>query len=296
MTYRRALHTSESGLDPLAALREPITVLAGTDESAGGALQKIGLDSVFDLATSPLFAFANELSKSIDGSVESTLNSLGLVPGGLASEDAPEDLTDFARADLTSLRSLSEQEAEALKTSLHVASIADLGRWPPYHGALAILSAANGRELEEEEEEALKLVPRLGDYPTERRYYSTMLMDHVSVANPTSLAGAGAIDISPALDATFGFSAPAVGARATFEQSWFAQGVALGNLLHSVALAPGESTRIAVETWDRRDSGRGSEDISETERLTNVTTHNRAVNEVQEAVAKEVQTGFSRNS
>ncbi|RUM95607.1 hypothetical protein EET67_22230 [Pseudaminobacter arsenicus] len=294
MTYRQALRVSESGLDPLAALRQPITVLVGSDESASGALQRIGLDSVFDLATSPLFAFANALSKSIDGSFKSALNSLRLVPGGLASEDAPQDLTDFAHADLTVLRSLSVEEAEALKSSLHAESIADLGRWPPYHGALAILSAVNGRELGGEEEETLKLVPTLGDYPTERRYYTTMLMDHVSVANPTSLGEAGAIDISPALDATFGFSAPAIGARVTFEQSWFAQGMALGNLLHSVALAPGESTRIAVETWDRRDTGRGSEDISETERLTNVTTHNRAINEVQEAVANEVQTGFSR--
>ena len=114
-----------------------------------------------------------------------------------------------------------------------------------------------------ETEAASELVPRMGEFPTERHYYSTLVMDRVAVTQTSDLATAGPIDILPALDANFGFDAPAVGARLTFEQSWFAHGVTLGNLLHSVALAPGESTRVAVVDWSRQTSATGSETIGE---------------------------------
>lgn len=59
--------------------------------------------------------------------------------------------------------------------------------------------------------------------------------------NPLDLAAPTAGDA--------GFKKVAFGALLTYSQSWFSQGVTLGQLLHSVALAPGESTRIAVVDW-----------------------------------------------
>ena len=119
------------------------------------------------------------------------------------------------------------------------------------------------------------------------------MLDQVAQQNTVDLATAGPVDLSPTLSQDFGFAVPAVGARLTFQQSWFAQGFALGNLLHSLALAPGESTRIAVLDWSRQTAAATAETISETEQLTNLATHSRAVSEVQDAVAKEVQSGFS---
>ena len=168
----------------------------------------------------------------------------------------------------------------------------DLGRWPAYRAAQAILATAGGLPASTDDETS-DLVPRLGDYPTERRFYSTIVLDQIASGDTLDLATAGPLDLSPALSVNFGFSVPAVGARLTFEQSWFAQGFALGNLLHSLALAPGENTRVAMADWTRRTAAATSEAIMETEQLTNLTTHNRAVSEVQDAVAKEVQSGFS---
>src|SRR4029079_4254979 len=76
-------------------------------------------------------------------------------------------------------------------------------------------------------------------------------------------------------------------------QSWFAQGVALGQILHSMALAPGESTRIAMIDWSRRTRAAATEAISEAEQLTNTMTHSRAVSEVTDATAREIQWGGS---
>jgi hypothetical protein len=119
-----------------------------------------------------------------------------------------------------------------------------------------------------------------------------MVIDHVQASANQDLKSAGAIDIALAGTADFGFSAPAIGARLTFVHSWFAHGVTLGNLLHSVALAPGESTRIAVVDWSRRTRSAATEAITESEVLEAATSHNRAVSEVQNAVATEAQRGF----
>ena len=102
---------------------------------------------------------------------------------------------------------------------------------------------------------------------------------------------AGAISLN---DIPAGFSQPAVGALLTYAQSWRVQGVSLGQLLHSVALAPGEATRFAVINWSRRTAATTSEDIGETERLDNAANHARTFTEVKSAVAEDFQAGGSR--
>jgi len=105
---------------------------------------------------------------------------------------------------------------------------------------------------------------------------------------PTDLA-----DLAALAAGDSGFQTVAFGALLTFNQSWFAQGVTLGQLLHSMSLAPGESTRIAVIDWSRRSRAGETEVISETDDLTNDTSQNRAISEVTNAVATEAQSGFS---
>ena len=93
--------------------------------------------------------------------------------------------------------------------------------------------------------------------------------------------------------ATEGFAKPAIGASLTYSQEWFSQGVALGQLLHSVALAPGESTRLAVIDYERRTSGSVTEAVDQTERLSNSILQSRAISEITDAVATESLEGFS---
>jgi hypothetical protein len=292
MAYTDGLKQAHSTLDPLAALRAPTNVLLGVAEPVRQVLESLGLVTVFDLATAPLFTLAYEIAEAAAGRGTGAYARLGLVSGGAVVDGGPERPDQLAAAALASLRSLGPEQVTALERELQVETVADLGRWLPFRSARAVLAAATTLP-EEGEDEAKELVPRLGEFPTERRYYSSIVMDQVAVGPTVDLVTAGPVDIAPAIAADFGFSAPAVGARLTFEQSWFAHGVTLGNLLHSVALAPGESTRIAVVDWSRRTEATGVETIGETEALTATTAHNRAVSEVQEAVANEVQSGFS---
>src|SRR4029453_17049410 len=101
------------------------------------------------------------------------------------------------------------------------------------------------------------------------------------------------LDVSPVTAADFGFRTIGTGVLLLFNQSWFMQGVTLGHLLHSLALAPGESTRTAVVDWSRKSRAGQTEEVAETEDLLNDTSHNRSISEVTQAVATEAQSGFS---
>ncbi|MFJ8134162.1 hypothetical protein [Streptomyces hydrogenans] len=102
----------------------------------------------------------------------------------------------------------------------------------------------------------------------------------------------GAIDLG-AEDLPF-YNRPAEGMIVTTEQSWSAQGVTLGRLLHSLALAPGESTRVAVVDWQRTTRATGSETASENEVLFGSTEQNRSISEVANSIAREEQYGDSQ--
>jgi triphosphoribosyl-dephospho-CoA synthetase len=292
MAYQDGFRQGFTGLDPLAALREPITSLLGVSAEAAGALGTLGIVTVFDLATAPVFEVAREIAEIAAGRGTSAMARLGIVPGGLLDPGrviAPEALAASPVADLNAV---DDALASTLTAQLQVATIGDLGRWPAFRAAQEVLAAAT--VADSSQDAAQELVPRLGEFPTERRFYQSVIIDHVAAGQTTDLAIAGPVDIGPTIGAEFGFAAPAVGARLTFAQSWFAHGVTLGNLLHSVALAPGESTRIAMLDWSRQTSASATEDITQAEQLTQATSHNRAVSEVQDAVAQEAQSGFSK--
>jgi hypothetical protein len=292
MPFQDGLRQSSVNLDPLAALRAPISVLLGVTPAVADLLRPLGASTVLDLATLPLFTAAHEIVEAANRRGSGAVARLDSVPLGYVTENAPRDPDALAGAELTALRGVSDALAQQLHTVLQIETVGDLGRWLPFNFARQILQAAT-RTSDAEADPAAELVPRMGEYPTERCFYTTMLIDQVTTTASQDLTTAGAIDVAPAASADFGFNAPAVGARLTFSQSWFAHGVTLGNLLHSVALAPGESTRIAVVDWTRQTRTSGTESITESERLTASTSHNRAVSEVQEAVATEAQRGFS---
>jgi len=89
---------------------------------------------------------------------------------------------------------------------------------------------------------------------------------------------------------------PAIGVLTVHEQHWRQKGIALGNLLQSVCLAPGEVTQVAVTRWEHKTTGTSSESTEQSESVREQAEQNRAVNEVQRAVAHETQIGQSSAS
>ncbi|WP_276248611.1 DUF2272 domain-containing protein [Haladaptatus sp. YSMS36] len=90
------------------------------------------------------------------------------------------------------------------------------------------------------------------------------------------------------------YTSPALGAFLTFSQSWYPEGLSLGNLLHSTSLAPGEMTRIAVLDWARQIGVSTDERIDQAEQLDASTGRTRAIDETQDATAREFTTGSSQ--
>jgi hypothetical protein len=204
----------------------------------------------------------------------------------------------LAEQPLSILRGIAD--AGALGAALDVATVRELASWPPYLAAKAILALAFFPEEAAgfDPEAPDDLLPKSGVYPTERVFYRRLVLDAVAPTDGAqALESAEAIDLTAALGAAAGgFRRLATGALLSFSQSWFAQGLTLGQLLHSTSLAPGESTRIAMIDWSRRSSASASEQISEAEQLSNTQTHSRSISEVTRATAKEFQTGSSTSS
>lgn len=89
---------------------------------------------------------------------------------------------------------------------------------------------------------------------------------------------------------------PAVGVLTVHEQCWYQKGIALGNLLQSVCLAPGEVTQVAVTRWEHKTTGTSTESTEQRESVSEQAEQQRAVNEVQRAIAHEAQMGQSSAS
>lgn len=85
---------------------------------------------------------------------------------------------------------------------------------------------------------ASDLLPKTGECPIKRPNYDIVALDRTVDDAPSKIFEDGRVELASA-DIAVGFSKPAKGALLTYAHSWFAQGPALGHLLHSLAL-PGE--------------------------------------------------------
>ncbi|MGK9486325.1 hypothetical protein [Bacillus tropicus] len=289
------LKTKYEKLDPREALQSSTDILLGITSDAVAALKLIEIESVFDLATSSVFAAANKLLKAgLDP--KDIYFRFGSPPKDIIHESATNSRVDELRfSGIEILEGISPSEAKTISEALDVKTVRDLALWPPFLAAHQILMNAYFPEMEIcfNSEAPADLLPKSGEYPTERVFYNTLTLDQVESEPRMEIEQSGPIDIAPTLDQSFGFKNIGIGALITMSQSWYAQGVALGQLLHSTALAPGESTRIAMLDWSRRTKAGTTETISEQEELENNTMHGRSLSEVTKAVANEAQNGFS---
>jgi hypothetical protein len=294
----RYLTTDAANLSALELLHSPPSVLLGVTDAAVAALRTLDIHNVFDLASSKIFANAAMLVEA-SADPRSVVAKFGMPAGDvLGAVPAGMSVTELPFQQIEILEGIGPANAAGLAAGLNVRTVRDLALWPPHIaardivGAVLVPDSAPGFDPDAPAD----LLPKSGEYPTERVFYSTLVMDGFEgePAGLKPLEANGPIDVAPAAGPDFGFRNVAVGALLTFSQSWYAQGTSLGQLLHSVALAPGENTRIAMVDWSRRSIGKQDEDVTEIEQLTNITDHSRALAEVTSAVAQEAQSGFSK--
>lgn len=303
----------------MANLSDLVSELNRVSEKSTALLREIGISTVLDLASSAIFSLASEVERAQRAAILGGQRWRGVIPADLidpAYRTIP--IEELATKPVSVIRSIGKALSGRLESDMGVRTVADLAKWPPYEQAKGILSVSVGGLgvlAAEDPEMPSDLVPSTGRYPTERVQYDVILLDRflrklaepgkhppLTHVDPNYEPGVVVpvrpieeaftpIDVSRQPDA--GFMYPAVGAVLTYNQSWYTLGLTLGQLLHSVALAPGETTRIAVVDWNRQQKAGTTEAITEGEALSAELTHGRAISEVTRAVASEAQTGFS---
>ena len=311
-----------------AVLAEPVTMLQGVTDDAARALADVGIHTILDLGASSLFAAARAIADAADR--VDALGSPGPLAADLVDDAARgQSATLVAAAPPSTLRALTAAAAGALERALPAASIRDLGHWPPATNARRLVAITYGGDDPAVDPEAPpELQPRMGRLPVDRTQVDVLLFEqpfdgtlppppiddgdadgdgdtdgdtrpprprtHGNVTTPPPLVTGAEfpLDLTPALLGG-GFTSPGVGYVLTIAQSWYSVGLSLGQLLHSLALAPGEATRVAVVDWSRRLATSAVESTDEGERLEQTMRRKRGVSEIAEALAREAQSGFS---
>lgn len=296
-----------SHLEPQQVLSAPPSALLGVSPQALRVLGELDINCIFDLAVSRVFGAAAELA--LDG--ENGLTHRYGKPGADTVDSSYEDteVAQLANADVQALTGVGERtDVSELKQALHVQTVRDLALWPPYRAARDIAARVLLPETTVVDDGVPPdLLPRSGEYATERVFYQSLVVGQElgrDDPGPTGdlrrplpskgtrdIAAATQFDPLTALGADTGYTRTAVGACLTFSQSWYTHGVTLGQLLHSVALAPGESTRIAVIDWARQSTGAQMSTDQQSESLSQAVGRNRSISEVVSSVATETQAG-----
>ena len=88
-------------------------------------------------------------------------------------------------------------------------------------------------------------------------------------------------------------STPTFGMLNVYKQSWTRVGHSLGKLLHSLTLAPCESTKVSIIEWSRTERGRRRERTSVSEQKRHELRRDRMIEEIVEGMVKERQSGSS---
>lgn len=276
---------SDEGISAEEALRRPISSLLGVPEASVGVWAALGVRVVFDLAASWVIANARQV---MSAAASARWGERIVLPGDILRNppvDYSEDLDLLSIDELVGLT----QVGKKLAGSLGISTIRELAVWAPALNAAAVMLAATGGSPETEYGDRLR--PELGKFPSEQVSYDSLVMFDQGEASTSTPFNAPLRVDSATMDATP--AAIGVGALLSYKQIWTTVGLGLGQLLHSLALAPGEATRIAVVDWSRRTSAAVSDLVAESDSLKAGTTQQRAIAEVQNATARDVQSGGS---
>lgn len=250
--------------------------------------------SIFDLATSQVF---NNAYKVCNPSSEDRLflETYGLISADIIKKDAIYNIDKLCDENLKILTGVDEHAQIKLKNNLNLTTIHDLANWAPFLQAKQLVEGENNDQNNDDYDLEIpdELVPKFNQYPVDSFSYSIYTMMPTTDTNSSLKQLDAPLDLED-IDFSLKNLPLRVGGIIRFEQTWTSKGLALGDLLHSLPLAPGESTKIAIIDWTRQQGVKLTEDISQAESLSNSVMQTRSLNEVTRAVAQEAQSGFSK--
>ena len=190
------------------------------------------------------------------------------------------------------LQALSRNHAKILQQVFEVTTLAEIANWLPFREAQRRIGEASIPEFSERPSAPAELLPeligsthttvRLSNYvkEAEREFLEHELLFRSDPDEP--------VPASELLEAFYRTNLRFnLGYLALIRQRWINSGTYLGEILHSLALAPGESRNIAFIDWFQRQTSRRGEDTEVGETLVSEFVQTRALNEVVRTTAQE---------
>ena len=281
-----------AGISARSPTGRPLELL-GTDRAKG--LRRMGFRSLRDVTDSTLLRTARLLAAVAQGSIPPPQLD-GLVQEEFVGRDAAQALS----WPVTALREVGENEVRTL-AAIGVKTIGDVAQLAR-EADEAIMAALEGNGFRERPSAPAQLLPGMIGSVASSIRFTTFIRDvelrklHFKIdkdclvplpissnpKNPSSLADIFTKQKCPVVH---------LGYMCDHRQRWINLGTHLGEVVHSLSLAPGESRNIAFVNWRRRQATALEERTTSGERVTAVFAQNRALEEITSAVAREHQSG-----
>ncbi|MEM8836523.1 MAG: hypothetical protein AAGE89_00395 [Pseudomonadota bacterium] len=273
-------------------LGETPKIILGVSEKIAETLANVGVRTVLDLAESELFNQLEFLRTNPDAnSLERKRTLTALVGSETASDLSLLTPNDLVRLD------------PGVRTELGAAfpTLDAMATWPPFARARRLREGAKPQPLPQEttstkinEREGIpdELVPVARRYATQKTSVTRNFLDRFGAPGSDLILDPSPLTRLSLTDArTAQFDVPALGARLTMEHTLTPEGISLGRLLHSLALAPGESTNVAIVDFTRAVGTSAEENINQTEALSAETEQNQEANSDTSVDISENQSG-----
>lgn len=274
-------HSNSTGSSLFAVLS--LSTLESLDYDKITALKSVNINTVGDLLhykpiiyAQILMAFSRrEIGHEIDLEHYLDNNYLNTLP------------SDIPELDIISIEGIGSSTQSIFNNKLGVVCIKELALFPPFIEAQQYLTS-DPEVFNEPASAPEYLMPKIiGGIQSIARFNSFFKDEEVKLDNNFSIDIPGGDTLSPIYRIFDRSSRLYVGYVVGFKQKWINMGTHLGEILHSLALAPGESRNIATIEWYRRQSSSRDENTIVDERLSNSYQQSRALNEVVKTTAQE---------
>jgi hypothetical protein len=264
-----------------------LSILKSLDHGKIEALNSMGIHTVSDLLHWVPVHRARVVRAIARGHIAHDVDLRPFISDADLADD-PAALVDRSPALIDGIGAAT---AQRLAEAFEVNTVGDLAGFAPFLEAESLMKH-EAAPFSEDASAPDELIPRaIGAVASTIRFSSMMLDKTVKLSGIQLLSPQGA---DPVLSSVFVGPSPlslTVGYVALQNQRWVNMGTHLGEVVHSLALAPGESRNIGIVDWKRTMITRRSEDTTAGETLSADLFHTRALDEVARGVAQEHQWG-----
>lgn len=286
-------HAKPSGASLFAVLA--LSALESLDQEKIDALKSINIHSVGDLLhfkpivySQLLMAISRrEIGHEID--LEHYLDNTYL-------NKLPSELPDLKIIAIEGIGGTTEQ---VFKDIFGIETVREMAVFPPFLEAQSYLTP-DSEVFNEPASAPEELMPKILGGTSSIARYSSFVLDEDIRLNTGLYIPKDDLSSLPNIELADLFKTTrlecSVGYIAAFKQSWVNMGTHLGEIIHSLALAPGESRNVLFVEWRRRLRSSRSEETTVDEQLTNSMMHNRALDEVTRITAQEHQSGMTTSA